>query len=79
VIDIKMSLTKEHKLQLAALIKEKKDILFGKFSPTITKLSKHKEWENIFNLLLANGAPVNNVHHLRKVLCDEDYKYYVVS
>jgi hypothetical protein len=63
-----MSLSEEQKLRMVTLIKEKKEILFGKYTPKLTKQVKHKEWEAIYDQLIAIGAPLKDVHHLRKVL-----------
>jgi hypothetical protein len=39
----------------AQLVQEKKDILFGRLSPTLTSEIKVKEWENIRNDLVGAG------------------------
>ena len=61
------SLTVDQKLKLATLVKDNKDVLFGKYSPTITKVGKHKAWEEIYGEMIAVGAPIKDVSHLRKV------------
>ena len=42
-----MTLTLEQKLKLANLVRDNKEVLFGKYSPIITKVAKNKAWENI--------------------------------
>jgi hypothetical protein len=62
-----MSLTKDQRVQFALLVREKKDILFGKYSPTVTKSAKNKAWEEICHQLRTVGATIKDVNHLRKV------------
>jgi hypothetical protein len=40
-------------------IAKRKDILFGAFSPIVTKEAKHKNWNEILELILANGVKWN--------------------
>ena len=37
-----MTLTPEQKLKLANLVRDNKEVLFGKYSPIITKVAKNK-------------------------------------
>ena len=60
-------LTVDQKVKLASLVRDRKDVLFGKYSPTVTKMSKNKMWEDIFHQMIASGAPIKDVNHLRKV------------
>lgn len=65
------SLSKDQKLKLACLVCDSKEVLFGKFSPTVTKAARNKKWDEIFQQMVAVGAPVKDAKHLRKVLCPE--------
>jgi hypothetical protein len=40
----------------AELVQENKDILFGKFTATLTQDVKHKKWEDIRTCLVSRGA-----------------------
>ena len=62
-----MALTLEHKEQIAELVRDRKELLFGEYSPTVTKTAKTKSWNEIFSIVVAHGAPISNVQHLRKV------------
>ena len=62
-----MTLTPEQKLKLANLVRDNKEVLFGKYSPIITKVAKNKAWENIYQDMIAVGAAIKNASHLRKV------------
>lgn len=62
-----MPLTPEQKQLLAELVREKKAILFGKFSPEVTKVVKRKNWDAIYNQLIAHGAIIPDVNQLRRV------------
>ncbi len=60
-------LTLEQKIKLAGLVRDNKEILFGKYSPTVTKNAKNKIWEQIFQEMVVAGAPIKDANHLRKV------------
>ena len=62
-----MTLTLEHKIEIAKQVRDRKALLFGKLAPTLTKVCKTKAWTEIFKRLLALGAPIDSVKHLRKV------------
>lgn len=46
-------------------IAKNKDVLFGKYSNTVTKDSKHDKWADILTTLRSVGAPVESVAKLR--------------
>ena len=52
-------------MQLAELILHKKEILFGKYSPSVTKELKNSAWDNILMELRSGGAIVKDVAYLR--------------
>ena len=58
-------LTKGQKMQLAELLLHKKEILFGKYSPSVTKELKNSAWDNILMELRSGGAIVKDVAYLR--------------
>ena len=74
-----MALTLEHKEQIAELVRDRKDILFGTYSPTVTKTAKTKSWNEIFNIVVAHGAPIPNVQHLRKVPGSQPITVFLLS
>ncbi len=58
-------LTKAQKLQLAELILYKKELLFSKYSPSVTKELKNGAWDNILTQLRSGGAIIKDVSYLR--------------
>ena len=58
-------LTKGQKMQLAELLLHKKEILFGKYSPSVTKELKNSAWDNILMELRSGGAIVKDAAYLR--------------
>ena len=60
-----MGLTKDQKLVLAKEVLIRKKVLFGKFSPTITRKLRNAAWEDIRQKLLDMGATVENTEVLR--------------
>ncbi len=58
-------LTKAQKLQLAELILHKKELLFSKYSPSVTKELKNGAWDNILTQLRSGGAIIKDVSYLR--------------
>ena len=58
-------LTKEHKLYLAQLVKEHKDILFPPFTMKLTNQVKVAAWEKIRTALMARGAIIKDAKFLR--------------
>ena len=58
-------LTKEHKLFLAQLVKEHKDILFPPFTMKLTNQVKVAAWEKIRTALMAWGAIIKDAKYLR--------------
>lgn len=56
----------EWKLKMVDMIRDKKDILFGQYSPFVTKVLKHKTWEEILTAVNAIGANLTDVGHLRR-------------
>lgn len=71
-----MALSGDQKLIFAEMVLDKKDILFGKYSPKLTKAVKSRCWEDIFDLLVSHGVNVSSVHHLRKV-CEFNFRFCV--
>ena len=61
----RMRWTFENKLDLAHLIRKKKEVVLG---PKALKSAKDKVWDEIYKVMLAQGAPIRNMHHLRKVI-----------
>jgi hypothetical protein len=59
-------LSKRHKLLLAQLVRENKTILFGPFSPSITKKAKQTCWEMIRRALLEAGSEPMDVKMLKE-------------
>jgi hypothetical protein len=58
-------MTSEHKLKLALLIRKKQDAILDLSS---SKGLKTETWNEIYKDLVAEGAPIPNVHNLRQVL-----------
>ena len=56
---------KSHKLKLLQLVLERKRILFGKFSPTVTKSLKIKAWNEIAVIMKEDGATFKDALDLR--------------
>ena len=61
----RMRLTFENKITLALLIRKKKEMVLG---PKALKNAKDRVWDEIYKVMLAQGAPIRNMHHLRKVI-----------
>ena len=67
VVVRKMAWTTGQKFEFVLLLRENKDILFGEFSPSLTKEVKNRKWEEIANQMRAHGAVFKDIRNLRKV------------
>ncbi len=63
----KMAWSTGQKLEFVLLLRDNKDILFGEFSPSVTKEVKNRKWEEIANQMRAHGAIFKDIKNLRKV------------
>jgi len=49
-------LSYDQKMLLANFVKENKDLMIGRLSSTVTNAKRNQCWQEVTNLLLANGA-----------------------
>jgi hypothetical protein len=61
-------MTEDHKIQLAALVRENKELLIGKFSPSVTQKARDQKWSQIYMHLTELGAVIHDVDTLRFVV-----------
>jgi len=61
-------LSKQQKLMLVQLVRDKKAIIMSPFSATVTKKAKQDAWETIRNQMNGVGADVDSVSKLRDVI-----------
>ena len=61
-------LSKQQKLMLVQLVRDKKAIIMAPFSATVTKKAKQDAWETIRNQMNGVGADVDSVSKLRDVI-----------
>ena len=52
-------LTYDQKLLLANFVKEHKAVMIGRLSSTVTNVERNKCWQEVTDLLIANGAVVD--------------------
>jgi hypothetical protein len=57
----------ENKKYFIIQLRDNKNLLFGDWSPTVTKASRRSKWEEISELMKARGAVFTTVENLRKV------------
>jgi hypothetical protein len=65
-----MVLTEDQKIDFAIMVRDNKELLFGKFDRhgvEISGYTKRLKWEEIVHELQSNGAVIKSVHHLRSV------------
>ncbi len=62
-----MAWTTGQKLEFVQLLRDNKEVLFGEFSPSVTKESKNRKWEEIADQMRAHGAVFKDIRNLRKV------------
>ncbi len=62
-----MAWTTGQKLEFVQLLRDNKEVLFGEFSPSITKETKSRKWEEVANHMRAHGAVFKDIRNLRKV------------
>ena len=60
-------LTDDHRLAIARLILENKQIIQGNGSGLAIKKDKQQVWEEIYDHAISLGGVIPNVRHLRKV------------
>jgi len=58
-------MTSEHRTELARLVRENKELLIGKFSPSVTQKARDQKWTEIYQHLTGLGAVVEDVNMLR--------------
>jgi len=58
-------MTQDHKIALAKLVRENKNVLVGKFSPSVTQKKRDQKWTEIFTHLTELGAVFEDVSSLR--------------
>ena len=57
----------ESKLYFVSLLRDNKELLFGDWSPVVTKVARNTKWQEIADLLTARGVIFKDVKSLRKV------------
>ena len=62
---ISTQMTSEHRTELARLVRDNKEILIGKFTPSVTQKSRDQKWTDIYTHLTGLGAVVEDVNMLR--------------
>ena len=62
---IATQMTSEHRTELARLVRDNKEILIGKFTPSVTQKSRDQKWTDIYTHLTGLGAVVEDVNMLR--------------
>ena len=62
---IATQMTSEHRTELARLVRENKELLIGKFSPSVTQKARDQKWTEIYQHLTGLGAVVEDVNMLR--------------
>jgi hypothetical protein len=60
-------LTDEHRIAIAQLILENKEIIKGQGKSLQIKADKNKVWKQIYDHAISLGAVIPNLKHLRKV------------
>jgi hypothetical protein len=63
-------LTNELKIRFANLVKENKDILFGRVTPTLRNIDKYTKWKAIYDELVSHGAVIKDPAYLRDRMWD---------
>jgi hypothetical protein len=58
-------MTSEHRTELARLVRENKELLIGKFTPSVTQKARDQKWTEIYQHLTGLGAVVEDVNMLR--------------
>ena len=60
-----------HLLRGPALIRDRKDVLFKKYSPQVTKKIKQDLWQEICDTKVAEGVEMTkDVKHMREITWD---------
>ena len=62
---IATQMTSEHRTELARLVRDNKEILIGKFTPSVTQKARDQKWTEIYTHLTGLGAVVEDVNMLR--------------
>ena len=60
-------LTKPQKLIFLNLIKDDKEVLLGKLSPTMDKEAKNRAWQEVYDEMVSHGVTAESFHYLRDV------------
>jgi hypothetical protein len=58
-------MTQDHRLELASMVRDNKQVLIGKFSPSVTQKSRDQKWTEIYTHLTELGAVFEDVNMLR--------------
>ncbi len=57
----------ENKEHFVLLLRDNKDLLFGDWSPSVTKAARNRKWTEIASEMTARGAVFKDIRSLRKV------------
>jgi hypothetical protein len=60
--------SEENKEHFVLLLRDNKDLLFGDWSPSVTKAARGKKWNDIALEMKARGAVFKDVRSLQKVI-----------
>ena len=69
IVLYRMGWSDEVKIYFVTLLRDNKELLFGDYSPIVTKVARNTKWQEIADLLTARGAVFKDVRSLRKVCC----------
>jgi len=65
--DSKTYLTSAHKLMIAEMIRERKQIIKGIGTGINIRQQQNRAWKEIYDKVTAHGGSIPNLNHLRKV------------
>jgi len=68
--------SEENKEHFVLMLRDKQDLLFGDWSPSVTKAARAKKWNEIALEMKAWGAVFKDIRSLRKAFlnCKKDLK-----